>query len=352
MCTYLRNWDFAVDGSPTMHTFTVPLSLIPSCVFLATPDTNCNKIPCLMSLWPKTAGAILSARESYNRGWARMRFAVTASMASRGVTMSPSTSPGNIPPPVFNCRRASSASSSSRPRPSASSARSTPHAEKSILYVISRVPATLWAPVTPCAMEAFDDCTFSPARAMPPASGTTHGHPVATILSPAFTCSTISSRTIKSKDRGNEPAGISSVASCTRMRCQSANLDRSIWSCHLFFEALLHWGFRQMVGVVYRICWGTSGASRPHFKHRKLPAKSSGRTSDVRVTTARHCTKVPILSHRRSLNFSGALFRFRKATKNVLESMGSACPGRRSSPVVTLFLTSRYALFAPLWTHV
>ena len=60
-----------------------------------------------------------------------------------------------------------------------------------------------------------------------------------------------------------------------------------------------------------------------HILSREMnPANSSGLTSDVPVTTARHCTSVPILSHRRSLSFSGALLRFLKATKNVFASDG------------------------------
>mmetsp|Transcript_14544 Transcript_14544/g.42878 ORF Transcript_14544/g.42878 Transcript_14544/m.42878 type:complete len:220 (-) Transcript_14544:1140-1799(-) len=129
--TYFKNCDFAVEGSPTTQTLIVPRSLMPSCVCLATPPTNCRSMPCFISLWPNTAGAMLSARASYNLGRWRIFFAVSASFASRGVTMS--STPSNAPPADFNCLRASSASSSSLPLPSASSARSTPQAENSIL---------------------------------------------------------------------------------------------------------------------------------------------------------------------------------------------------------------------------
>mmetsp|Transcript_21609 Transcript_21609/g.66407 ORF Transcript_21609/g.66407 Transcript_21609/m.66407 type:complete len:281 (-) Transcript_21609:448-1290(-) len=276
-----------------------------------------------------------------------MRLATIWSRASRGVTMS-AASP-TMPPAVWSCRKASSASSSSFP--SASSDRSIVHAEKSILYVISRDPV-IFAPSTPWLSDSFrDDTADSPARAKPPECGVTQGMPVAMILSPALTCSTISSRTMTSSDRGSEPAGISSGASWTRTRCQSAKRLRSIWSCHLFMDALLHCGFRQIVGVVKRSCCSTSGASRPHFKHKKLPISSSGRTSDVRVTTARHRTSVPILSHRRSRSLSASRRKFFSATKNVRESTGSAWPGRRSSPAVRRFRTSRYARFAPARMH-
>ena len=169
-----------------------------------------------------------------------------------------SSTPSKAPLRTLNCLRASSASSSSLPRPSSSS-RSTPHAENSILYVISRVPATDCAPVTPWAMlfkRPSQQHFLRPSQ--PPASGTTQGQPVATILSPAFTCSTISSLTITSNDRGKEPAGISSVASWTRIRCQSANLERSICNCHLFLEALLHWGSCRSSGS----CSSSAGALR------------------------------------------------------------------------------------------
>ena len=45
--TYFRNCDFAVEGSPTTHTFIVPRSFMPSCVCFATPPTNCRSMPCL-----------------------------------------------------------------------------------------------------------------------------------------------------------------------------------------------------------------------------------------------------------------------------------------------------------------
>lgn len=57
---YLRNWDLAQLGSPTIQTLMSPLRLMPSWVNLWTPPKSIIKIARLISWWPKTAGAMLS----------------------------------------------------------------------------------------------------------------------------------------------------------------------------------------------------------------------------------------------------------------------------------------------------
>ena len=67
--TNLRNWDFAVDGSPIRSTLTSPRSLAPSCVVLRDPENRRVATAALMSSAPKMAGAILclmSAMTSLN----------------------------------------------------------------------------------------------------------------------------------------------------------------------------------------------------------------------------------------------------------------------------------------------
>ena len=65
-------------------------------------------------------------------------------------------------------------------------------------------------------------------------------------VSPALARSTISWRRITSKDRGREPAGISSEVSCIRTLCQSANLLSCRSSAHfVLFEQV---GFMHIVG--------------------------------------------------------------------------------------------------------
>lgn len=49
---YFKNWDLAVDGSPTTQMLISPLSLIPSIVSLCIPPNNYSKIPLLTSRWP------------------------------------------------------------------------------------------------------------------------------------------------------------------------------------------------------------------------------------------------------------------------------------------------------------
>lgn len=44
-CTYFRNWLFAVEGSPTMHTLMSPRSLMPSAVCLWTPPRSIRSTP-------------------------------------------------------------------------------------------------------------------------------------------------------------------------------------------------------------------------------------------------------------------------------------------------------------------
>lgn len=62
-CTYFRNWLFAVEGSPTMHTLMSPRSLMPSAVCLCTPPRSIRSTP--RFTWRnRTAGHPYSRRES------------------------------------------------------------------------------------------------------------------------------------------------------------------------------------------------------------------------------------------------------------------------------------------------
>lgn len=62
---YLRNWDLAQLGSPTMQTLISPRRLMPSCVSLCTPPNSIRRIARFMSWWPKTVGATLLTKRSY-----------------------------------------------------------------------------------------------------------------------------------------------------------------------------------------------------------------------------------------------------------------------------------------------
>jgi hypothetical protein len=55
--TYFRNWDLAVEGSPTTHTLMSPLRFDPSAVVLCTPPNSCSSTPRLISSCPKMLGA-------------------------------------------------------------------------------------------------------------------------------------------------------------------------------------------------------------------------------------------------------------------------------------------------------
>lgn len=57
---YLRNWDFAQLGSPTMQTLMSPLRLMPSWVNLWTPPISIRRTARFISWWPKTVGQMLS----------------------------------------------------------------------------------------------------------------------------------------------------------------------------------------------------------------------------------------------------------------------------------------------------
>ena len=49
--TYLRNWDLAVEGSPTMQMLMSPRMEPPSGVYLWTPPMSWRRIPHLTSIW-------------------------------------------------------------------------------------------------------------------------------------------------------------------------------------------------------------------------------------------------------------------------------------------------------------
>lgn len=57
-CTYLRNCDLAVEGSPTTQTLMSPRSRVPSMVVLCTPPRSWRSMPRFTSRWPNVAGAI------------------------------------------------------------------------------------------------------------------------------------------------------------------------------------------------------------------------------------------------------------------------------------------------------
>lgn len=56
--TYLRNWDFEVEGSPTIQMLMSPRRCMPSGVCLCTPPMSCSRIPFLTISWPYTVGAM------------------------------------------------------------------------------------------------------------------------------------------------------------------------------------------------------------------------------------------------------------------------------------------------------
>ena len=122
--------------------------------------------------------------------------------------------------------------------------------------------------------------------------------PRATYLSPALALSTISPRRMTSRVRGMHPGGISEAFSCTRSRCQSTNFDRSLRSCHSV--RLTHDGFLHLIGCVYLNCCATGSEMVPHISHWKKPCRSSGRTSDVRVTVAANELRLAMRSVRSS----------------------------------------------------
>ena len=153
-------------------------------------------------------------------------------------------------------------------------------------------------------------------------------------MSPALAFSTISWRIITSSDLGREPAGISLEVSCIRTLCQSANLLSCRSNAHLALFAQV--ALTQMVGFkptitttyqdhpiivnihyriyimssktkctltsVYLYCCSTFLITPPHSKHLKVPWRSSGRTSLVRVTTPFTDTSFPISAVVNSLN--------------------------------------------------
>lgn len=65
---HLRNWDLAVDGSPTAHTLTSPRRWMPSAVRLCTPPMSISSTPRFTSSCPHTAGATDRAMRAYSEG--------------------------------------------------------------------------------------------------------------------------------------------------------------------------------------------------------------------------------------------------------------------------------------------
>jgi len=56
-----------------------------------------------------------------------------------------------------------------------------------------------------------------------------------------------------------------------------------------------HAGTGQTSGSVRLKCWATPRTVAPHSRQRKAPEKSSGRTSEVRVTVPANAVRRPIL---------------------------------------------------------
>ena len=58
LLTNFKNYDLAVEGSPTRQILISPLIFIPSRVFLFTPPNNIKIIPFFTSIFSNTEGAI------------------------------------------------------------------------------------------------------------------------------------------------------------------------------------------------------------------------------------------------------------------------------------------------------
>ena len=95
-------------------------------------------------------------------------------------------------------------------------------------------------------------------------------------------------------ERGNDPAGTSSLFSCTLTLCQSTNVQVSRFRVHL--SRLVQEAFAQIEGMVYRQSCSMFGQSTPQSTHLKLPKSNSGLTSDVRVTVPLNATSWPMAS--------------------------------------------------------
>jgi len=110
--------------------------------------------------------------------------------------------------------------------------------------------------------------------------------------------------------RGMLPEGISVGFSWTLTRCQSTNFEPSTLSCHRYL--LEHMGFLQAMGClsyggvlrvsavakrggtsVYLNCCSRFGNASRQSMQLKVPNRSSGRTSEVRVTVPESDTKAP-----------------------------------------------------------
>ena len=155
--------------------------------------------------------------------------------------------------------------------------------------------------------------------------------PQKTHLSPAFARSTFSPRRITSTVRGIDPAGISATFSWTRTRCQSTNFVPSVddSSFHSFW--LGHDAFLHLTGSEYLNCCSTGSERAPHNSHWKTATRSSGRTSDVRVTVPWNEMSFAILSVRRS-RMHCCTGKLKKLTTKSLSSVAySACSRRITS---------------------
>mmetsp|Transcript_23081 Transcript_23081/g.58597 ORF Transcript_23081/g.58597 Transcript_23081/m.58597 type:complete len:216 (+) Transcript_23081:218-865(+) len=191
-----------------------PRSRVPSsgdC--LCTPPMSSSRMPRFTSSCPCTVGAMECASKEKMSRLARIS-SISSSAAVLKVALT-----------------ASSSSPSSRMlmSPKRASAEESDEARKHVLYASSRTPS-VERPDTPPASAPRPSCLERTSVrcpvCMPSTSGETTNEPVKTALSPALARSTFSSRTITSSVRGMQPAGISEVFSCTRTRCQSANLER------------------------------------------------------------------------------------------------------------------------------
>ena len=61
---YLKNCDFAVDGSPTINIFISPLKWVPFSKFFSTPPNNCKISAFFINECPYIPGAIELAKIS------------------------------------------------------------------------------------------------------------------------------------------------------------------------------------------------------------------------------------------------------------------------------------------------
>mmetsp|Transcript_121273 Transcript_121273/g.343190 ORF Transcript_121273/g.343190 Transcript_121273/m.343190 type:complete len:368 (-) Transcript_121273:450-1553(-) len=292
---HFRSALLAVAGSPRRQMLTSPRSLMPSSVLFGIPPMSINSMPFLISRWPKIAGAIAFAKTSK-----QSRLPPTPMCSEMAVNLSRSdcerntrSSERTFSPADFVLLPQSESSSTKQPK-------------NESLYVRSRCPVPL-SPRTP-SMAASERVSnerrtedFSSAGLISVGtSGTTMRLPVMRILSPGLHCSTTSSRTITSRDRGIEPAGTSFSFSCNRMRCQSPHRVVRLSPSKVQLLRLPQFRLVQIAGMVTLNCCSTPVTRCLHSLHSNVPTRSSGFTSVVRVTVPQIVISRPSWSVRRS----------------------------------------------------